>query len=164
MDERLRLHYLQAMGIDVWLPQAKAASALAPSAKYQWAVLLDAEALISDTDTLLNELLTAMALDRKQVLVMMFDHDCMASIANIQPKMVVVMGEQAAQNLLQTTMAMAELRGVKHALSVGATSVSVVVSFSLTYLLQVAIDKRLAWQDMQLALKVFNGQVNQETK
>lgn len=164
MDERQRLHYLQAMGIDVWLSQAKAASALEPLAKYQWVVLLDAEASISDTDTLLNELLTAMALNRERVLVMMLDHDCMAAIANIQPEMVVVMGEQAAQNLLQTTTAIAELRGVKHALSVGAVNISVVVTFSLTYLLQVAIDKRLAWQDMQLALKVFNGQVNQETK
>lgn len=180
MDDNLRLQYLQAMGIDVWLASSETTFITALLANkgitdiaekehgqlYPWLVLLDEMDITSDMDILMTDLLTAMGLMRDQVCILPASRErrIMQSIVDSQPKMIVVMGERAAHDVLQTTLAINDLRGVKQAVLVGGASVAVTVTLSLAHLMQMPLDKRLVWQDMQFALKMFNEPITQETK
>lgn len=68
-------------------------------------------------------------------------------IKRIQPSVILVMGEQAAQALLGRKDKLTEMRG--QALTLEGTPV--VVTFSVAYLLKKPLAKRLAWQDLQRA-------------
>ncbi|MBK8455044.1 MAG: uracil-DNA glycosylase [Thiofilum sp.] len=67
----------------------------------------------------------------------------------IKPKLILVVGRIAAQHLLNTEAPLARLRGQVHALP--NTKTPVVVTYHPAYLLRKPIDKRKAWQDLQMA-------------
>lgn len=67
----------------------------------------------------------------------------------VQPKLILVVGRIAAQHLLNTEAPLARLRGQVHALP--STKTPVVVTYHPAYLLRKPIDKRKAWQDLQIA-------------
>jgi len=71
----------------------------------------------------------------------------------IQPKIVLVFGQVAAQKLLKTNEPLARLRGKVHQLP--NTGISLVVTYHPAYLLKKTIDKRKAWDDLKLAKQQF---------
>ncbi|WP_104654942.1 uracil-DNA glycosylase [Ralstonia insidiosa] len=72
-------------------------------------------------------------------------------IALVKPRIIVVLGRVAAQNLLQTQTAVSKLRGKVHEVE----GVPVVVTYHPAYLLRTLTDKARAWEDLCLARKVY---------
>ncbi len=70
----------------------------------------------------------------------------------VQPKILLVVGRIAAQNLLKTTLPLGGLRLKVHAY--GPAKVPVVVTYHPAYLLRAPNDKRKAWDDLQFAREV----------
>jgi len=71
----------------------------------------------------------------------------------IQPKIIVALGRIAAQKLLKTEASLAQLRGKAHDLA----GIPLVVVYHPAYLLRSLLEKRKAWQDLQFALGLVNG-------
>ena len=67
----------------------------------------------------------------------------------IQPKIILAVGRIAAQTLLKTDESLAKLRGKVHTLN----NTPVVVVYHPAYLLRSLLEKRKAWQDLQLAIQ-----------
>lgn len=74
-------------------------------------------------------------------------------IALVQPKIIVVLGRIAAQALLNTEEPIGKLRGKTHTLN----STPVVVVYHPAYLLRSLLDKRKAWLDLKLALRIYQS-------
>jgi DNA polymerase len=74
-------------------------------------------------------------------------------IALIQPKIIVAVGRIAAHQLLQTNQTLANLRGNVY----DYHHIPLLVIYHPAYLLRSLIQKRKAWQDLQLALKVYSS-------
>lgn len=72
-------------------------------------------------------------------------------IALVKPRIIVVLGRIAAQNLLQTQTPVSKLRGQVHEVE----GVPVVVTYHPAYLLRTLTDKARAWEDLCLARKVY---------
>ncbi|NWK45647.1 uracil-DNA glycosylase [Ralstonia pickettii] len=72
-------------------------------------------------------------------------------IALIKPRIIVVLGRIAAQNLLQTQTPVGKLRGRVHEVE----GVPVVVTYHPAYLLRTLTDKARAWEDLCLARKIY---------
>jgi DNA polymerase len=74
-------------------------------------------------------------------------------IAKIKPKMILVVGQLSAQNLLQSKEPLARLRAKaqKHT----ETDTNIVVTYYPSYLLSKPTDKRKAWEDLKLAMKLL---------
>ena len=75
----------------------------------------------------------------------------------IRPKIILAVGRIAAQNLLQTETPIGKMRGQRY--QYANTSIPVIVTYHPAYLLRSPREKRKAWQDLQLAMRVY-----QETK
>ncbi len=71
--------------------------------------------------------------------------------ALINPKIIIAVGKVAAQKLLKSTAPIKELRGVVHKID----NIPLVVIYHPAYLLRFLGKKRIAWQDLQLALKTY---------
>ena len=79
-------------------------------------------------------------------------HDALAAtLAELQPSMVLAMGRVAAQALLQRSEPLGQLRGQVHLLP-SLHGVPLVVTFDAPYLLRGQTDKARAWADLCLAL------------
>jgi uracil-DNA glycosylase family 4 len=74
-------------------------------------------------------------------------------IALLRPKIMLVVGRIAAQNLLRTDAKLGALRQQVH--SFGATGVPLVVTYHPAYLLRSPAEKRKAWEDLKFAREVF---------
>jgi len=72
-------------------------------------------------------------------------------IAFVQPKIILAVGRIAAQTLLATDAPLSSLRGKVHCYD----DTPVVVVYHPAYLLRSPLEKRKAWQDLQLALQVI---------
>lgn len=72
-------------------------------------------------------------------------------ISLLKPKLILALGNAAAQSLLNTKSTMNRLRGQLHYID-GINS-PVLVSYHPTYLLAAPNEKRKAWEDLQLAMK-----------
>jgi uracil-DNA glycosylase family 4 len=72
-----------------------------------------------------------------------------AQVALLQPKMILVVGRIAAQNLLATDAPLARLRGKLH--HFGERDTPLVVTYHPAYLLRTPSDKRKAWEDLKFA-------------
>ena len=72
-------------------------------------------------------------------------------IALVKPRIIVVLGRIAAQNLLQTQTPVGKLRGKVHEVE----GVPVVVTYHPAYLLRTLTDKARAWEDLCLARKIY---------
>ena len=75
-------------------------------------------------------------------------------IALIQPTLILAVGRIAAQNLLHTEVTIGRLRGAVHRLG----KLPVVVTYHPAYLLRSPGEKRKAWTDLQLAVRVAKGE------
>ena len=75
-------------------------------------------------------------------------------IIAINPKIILIVGQVSAQNLLQSTEPLVRLRSKQHTLP--NTDFPVVVTYYPSYLLSKPADKRKAWEDLKLALSRFN--------
>jgi len=73
-------------------------------------------------------------------------------VALLQPKIMLVVGRIAAQNLLKTSVSLAKLRQQVH--SFGHARVPLVVTYHPAYLLRTPSDKRKAWDDLKFAREV----------
>lgn len=71
----------------------------------------------------------------------------------IKPKILLVVGQRAAQNILQTKEPLARLRGKEHRLP--ETDIPVVVTYYPSYLVSKPMDKRKAWEDLKLAMSLI---------
>jgi DNA polymerase len=72
-------------------------------------------------------------------------------IALVKPRIIVVLGRIAAQNLLQTQTPVGKLRGKVHEVE----GVPVVVTYHPAYLLRTLTDKARAWEDLCLARNIY---------
>ena len=120
---------------------------------------------------LLDNILAAIELDRESVYLANIikcrppnDRDphvdeianCMGylyrQIELIQPKVILVVGRLAAQQLLQSKESIGRMRGRVHQLS--KTNTPVVVTYHPRYLLRQTSEKRKVWQDIKLARSI----------
>jgi len=130
------------------------------------------EPFVGRAGQLLNAMLAAIKLSREQVYIANIlkcrppnNRDpkpdeaaaCSAylqrQIALIQPKVILVVGRIAAQNLLHTDAPLGKLRGRLHQLESG---VPVVVTYHPAYLLRSPQEKRKAWVDLCLASDILS--------
>jgi len=218
VDNARRLQYLQAMGIDVWVPRASRVSdltlvhelqdeiattkhveaqaqaqvidiescalcdsqtqGLSGIGNQQTEWLFFVEVVNSDDDSpnrlfeknaglLLAEMLRAIDLSVEEVFIApliackAFDQPdspefcsgyLMSQQQLIQPKIIVAVGDKAAQALLKTKQTLASLRGRCHYFN----KIPVVVVEHPAYLLRSLLEKRDAWQDLCFAKQIFN--------
>lgn len=73
-------------------------------------------------------------------------------IAWLKPKIILAVGRVSAQNLLKTDKTIGQLRGTVHSLD----GIPLVVVYHPAYLLRSPLEKRKAWQDLQLAIAKFD--------
>lgn len=130
------------------------------------------EPFVGRAGQLLNSMLRAIGFPREQVYIANIlksrppnNRDprpeeveaCMPYLARqielVNPRMILCVGRIAAQNLLSTDTAIGKLRGKVHRL--GARQRPVVVTYHPAYLLRSPGEKRKAWEDLQLALRIF---------
>ena len=71
-------------------------------------------------------------------------------INKIQPKVVLIVGQIAAQNLLHIDIPLIKMRSNIHTIT--DNKIPCVVTYYPSYLLQKPIDKRKAWDDLKLAM------------
>jgi uracil-DNA glycosylase family 4 len=74
-------------------------------------------------------------------------------IALLKPRIMLVVGRIAAQNLLRTDAKVGTLRQQVHIF--GASGVPLVVTYHPAYLLRSPAEKRKAWEDLKFAREVF---------
>jgi DNA polymerase len=134
---------------------------------------IQGEPFVGRAGRLLDNMLLAMGLDRKAVYIANVvkcrpprNRDprpeevaaCLGylqrQIALIQPKIILVVGRIAAQNLLKTEDPVGRLRGKLHRLP--GTDIPLVVSYHPAYLLRKPVEKAKAWEDLKLALSVMS--------
>ncbi|MCL4315701.1 MAG: uracil-DNA glycosylase, partial [Gammaproteobacteria bacterium] len=70
----------------------------------------------------------------------------------IKPRIILALGRIAAQNLLKTDIKIGALRGKRHVYP--GTEIPLVVTYHPAYLLRSPLEKRKAWDDLQLARRV----------
>ncbi|MBU2759681.1 uracil-DNA glycosylase [Acidithiobacillus sulfurivorans] len=75
-------------------------------------------------------------------------------IALLQPRIIVALGRFAAQSLLQVTTPIGQLRGQTHQYQ----NIPLIVTYHPAYLLRSPLEKRKAWEDLQLAVQVYSAQ------
>lgn len=78
----------------------------------------------------------------------------------LQPKIILAVGRVAAQNLMQTETPIGKMRGQRY--QYADTGIPVVVTYHPAYLLRSPREKRKAWQDLQLVMRVYKEKMYQE--
>lgn len=73
----------------------------------------------------------------------------------LKPKIVVVLGRIAAQNLLQTDTPIGKLRGREYVYE--DTDIPLVVTYHPAYLLRKPSEKRKSWDDLRLAMRLMQS-------
>jgi uracil-DNA glycosylase len=129
------------------------------------------EPFVGRAGQLLNSMLRAIGLAREQVYIAnvlkcrpphnrdpsaLEAAECLPylerQIALLKPKLLLVVGRIAAQNLLHTDVPLGRLRRQVH--EFGALRVPLVVTYHPAYLLRSPGDKRKAWEDLKFAREV----------
>jgi uracil-DNA glycosylase len=77
--------------------------------------------------------------------------DVLASIKDVQAKLLVVMGEAAAQMILQSAEPITHLSGKLHQLH----GVTLIATYDLLHLLQNPADKAKVWRDLCMGLQIL---------
>lgn len=72
-------------------------------------------------------------------------------VGNLQPKLLITLGEPTAQALLQSSESLANLRGKLHQFE----TIALVATHDLAYLLQESLAKAEAWDDLCLAMQTL---------
>ncbi len=131
---------------------------------------LEGKPFVGQAGTLLTEMIRAIGLHRDSVYIanilkcrppndrdpkvdeVKACHDYLQEqIALIKPKIILAVGRVAAQTLLETSEPLSKLRGRTHQLM----GIPLVIVYHPAYLLRSLLEKRKAWQDLQLAIKVY---------
>jgi DNA polymerase len=73
----------------------------------------------------------------------------------IRPKIILALGRIAAQNLLKMDIPISRMRGKIY--EYGEQNIPLIVSYHPAYLLRSPREKRKSWQDLQLAMQLYNG-------
>ena len=209
MDNALRLQYLEAMGIDVWVPRESRVPELVITYDQQqieqahnvnaelcglcdphdqtllgvgnqqaeWLLVFAATSTDDMQDLpfeknaglLLAEMLRTIDLSVEDVFIAPLiackavSHDTEAQFCTghlisqqqlIQPKIILAIGDKAAQALLKTRQPLASLRGQCHYIN----EIPVVVVEHPAYLLRSLLEKRQAWQDLCFAKQILNNE------
>lgn len=129
------------------------------------------EPFVGKAGLLLTEMIRAMGLAREQVFITNIvkcrppdnrdphkdeisacQHYLQRQIQLIQPKIILAVGRIAAQTLLATDVPVSRLRGQVHQLN----NIPLVVVYHPAYLLRSLLEKRKAWQDLQLAMQTLD--------
>lgn len=129
------------------------------------------EPFVGRAGQLLNAMLRAIGLAREQVFIANVlkcrppnNRDPLAGevsecwpfleqqIALLKPKIMLVVGRIAAQNLLKTDVPLGQLRQKAH--EFGESRVPLVVTYHPAYLLRTPADKRKTWEDLKFAREV----------
>jgi DNA polymerase len=129
------------------------------------------EPFVGRAGQLLNAMLRAIGLAREQVFIANVlkcrppnNRDPLAGevsecwpfleqqIALLKPKIMLVVGRIAAQNLLKTDVPLGRLRQKVH--EFGESRVPLVVTYHPAYLLRTPADKRKTWEDLKFAREV----------
>jgi DNA polymerase len=133
------------------------------------------EPFVGRAGQLLNAMLQAIGLQREQVYianilkcrppnnrdprleeVVCCEPYLMRQIELIQPRLILVLGRIAAQNLLNTETPIGKLRGRVHQFR--DTGIPLIATYHPAYLLHSPVEKREAWQDLQLAVETLEEQ------
>ncbi len=77
-------------------------------------------------------------------------------ITLIKPKIILCVGRIAAQNLLKDETPIGNMRGQRYVYA--DTNIPVVVTYHPAYLLRSPKEKRKSWEDLKMAVKIFNGE------
>ncbi len=131
---------------------------------------LKGEPFVGKAGMLLNEMLQAMGLKREEVYISNIlkcrppqnrdpkpeeaascEPFLKQQVGLVQPQIIVAVGRIAAQNLLKTQTPIGRLRGKVHYYA----NIPLVVTYHPAYLLRSLLDKRKAWDDLKLAMKVL---------
>jgi DNA polymerase len=131
------------------------------------------EPFVGRAGQLLNEMLWALGLAREEVYIANvlkcrppnnrdpspFEVACCEpylkqQVALIKPSIILAVGRIAAQNLLKTDTRIGALRGRIHRYA--DTGIPLVVTYHPAYLLRSPLEKRKAWEDLQLAYRAFS--------
>ena len=134
------------------------------------------EPFVGRAGQLLNAMLQAIGLQREQIYianilkcrppsnrdprpeeVVCCEPYLMRQIELIQPRLILALGRIAAQNLLNTETPIGQLRGRVHQFR--DTGIPLVATYHPAYLLSSPVEKRKAWQDLQLAVETLQEQV-----
>ncbi len=129
------------------------------------------EPFVGKAGLLLTEMIRAMGLAREEVFITNIvkcrppdnrdphkdeisacQHYLQRQIQFIQPKIILAVGRIAAQTLLTTDAPVSRLRGQVHQLN----NIPLVVVYHPAYLLRSLLEKRKAWQDLQLAMQTLD--------
>lgn len=102
----------------------------------------------ADEERLLRNIFMAMKVKTKSPDI---SENTLDIVAASNAKLIITMGEKAAQSLLQTTEPLENLRGKTHAWQ-GA---SLVATYDVVHLLQTSTDKAKAWDDLCLAMQAL---------
>lgn len=131
---------------------ATAPIALAPSQfmhiaseEGEWLFILPDASLPADEAQLLQNIFIALRIKVKPAQV---SANVSETVATLQPKRVIAMGEGVGQYLLASDMLLKDLRGVIHAWQ----ATQLVVTYDLAHLLKVPTDKADTWRDLCLVL------------
>ncbi|MEN8760965.1 MAG: uracil-DNA glycosylase family protein [Thiogranum sp.] len=81
----------------------------------------------------------------------------MRQIELIKPRLIVALGRIAAQNLLNTETPIGKLRGRTHQFR--DTGIPLIATYHPAYLLRSPLEKRKAWEDLQLAVATLREQL-----
>ncbi len=130
------------------------------------------EPFVGRAGQLLNAMLQAIGLERKQVFianilkcrppgnrdpkpdeVAQCEPFLQRQIKLLQPKLILAVGRIAAQNLLHSHEAVGKLRGREHQFGDGA--IPLIVTYHPAYLLRSPEQKGKAWQDLQMVVRVL---------
>ena len=130
------------------------------------------EPFVGRAGKLLNAMLTAIGLEREQVYIANIlkcrppenrdprpaevtccEDYLQQQIAMIRPKIILALGRIAAQNLLKIEVPIGRMRGQRY--TYGTAKIPVIVTYHPAYLLRSPREKRKSWQDLQLAMKIY---------
>lgn len=132
----------EAIKPELTIPKATTLFRLLLSDDTQWAFILPANHS-EEAETLLQNMLKAVSVEVSQDVT----EASTALLSQHTPKMIVVMGEVEAQQLLNNQQPLTQLRGKAHPYE----SASVIATYPPSYLLQHLQDKAKAWEDLCLA-------------
>jgi len=169
-----RLQYLDAIGVQVWEERAEPVVILEPTAEPKkvatlaaskllqqadWFILKDSSPSQQDAEHLFSNLCFAGNIPQASSYVTAINLDSttgrqqiLAEIEQVQPKVILVLGEGAAQNLLKSSERMSELRACEQ--KTDDISATIVVSHSPANLIAQPLLKRETWADLQLATQL----------
>ena len=133
------------------------------------------EPFVGRAGKLLDSMLKALGLDRQQVFianilkcrppnnrdprpeeVLACGNYLNQQINTVKPRLIIALGRVAAQNLLKTETPIGKMRGKRF--HYGDPPIPVVVTYHPAYLLRSPREKRKSWQDLQLAMTLYNEQ------